>query len=325
MHRKHAGSLALAVAREMQSFDTMSRPRPILANRYWLLTRRCVQRTFLMRPDEAMNNAFLYCLFEAAQRFDIRLLLAQMMSNHHHVVLHDPGDRVVDFYHRFHTNLAKCVNALRGRWENAFSTEPTCLVELADAEAVLDKVVYTATNPVKDGLVEQVHHWPGPKTTRSLLEGRALRAKRPAYFFRDDGPMPEEVEFFFELPPELGDTAVLLEDVRARIANVETACARDRQQSGRSIVGRRRIARQSWRESPHSHEPRRNLRPRVAARSKWARIEALQRNHEFAREYRAAWLRWRVGLPALFPPGTYALARFGNVKVRASTEPDVKA
>ena len=45
---------------------------------------------------EAMNNAFLYCLIEAALRFDIRLLLAQMMSNHHHVVLHDPGGHVVE-------------------------------------------------------------------------------------------------------------------------------------------------------------------------------------------------------------------------------------
>jgi len=301
----------------------MSAPRPILANRFYFLTRRCVQRMFLMRPDDAMNNVFLYCLFEAALRFNIRLLLAQMMSNHHHVVLHDPDGNVVEFYHRFHTNLAKCINALRGRWENAFSTEPTCLVELADGDAVLDKLVYTATNPVKDHLVEQVHHWPGPKTVRALLEGRSMRAKRPAFFFREDGPMPEEVELTFTLPSELGDSTVLLEQLRDRIASVEAACARDRQQRGRCIVGRGRITRQSWRESPASHEPRRNLRPRVAARSKWARIEALQRNREFTREYRAAWLRWRVGLPALFPPGTYALVRYANVKVRDGTQRDV--
>ncbi|HVK85748.1 MAG TPA: hypothetical protein VM513_16630 [Kofleriaceae bacterium] len=272
-----------------------------------------------MRPDEAMNNAFLYCLFEAALRFDIRLLLAQMMSNHHHIVIHDPGDRVVDFYHRFHTNLAKCINALRGRWENAFSTEPTCNVELVDTDAVLDKLVYTATNPVKDGLVEHVHHWPGPKTVRSLLEGRVLRATRPAYFFREDGPMPGEVEMTFTLPSELGATTELLEQLRGRIEHVETVGARDRQQRGRVVIGRRRIARQSWRESPSSHEPRRNLRPRVAARSKWARLEALQRNRDFVVEYRAAWVRWRAGLPALFPPGTYALVRLANVKVRDGT------
>ena len=36
------------------------------------------------------------------------------------------------FYHRFHTHLAKCVNALRGRWENMWSTEEPCLVEVAE-------------------------------------------------------------------------------------------------------------------------------------------------------------------------------------------------
>lgn len=297
----------------------MSSPRPIFPNRFYLLTRRCTQRMFLMRPDAAMNNAFLYCIIEASQHFNIRVLLAQMMSNHHHLVLHDPHDHIVEFYHRFYTHLAKCINALRGRWENAFATEPTCLVELVDANAVLDKLLYTATNPVKDGLVERVHHWPGPNTVRALLEGRTVRARRPSFLFRDDGPTPAEVEMTFSIPPALGDAALLLARLRGEILAVEAACARTRVQQGRGLVGRRRITRQSWRESPTSHEPRRNLRPRVAGRSQWARIEALQRNRAFAHEYRAAWQRWRVGLPALFPAGTYALARLANVRVRDGT------
>jgi hypothetical protein len=28
-------------------------------------------------------------------------------------------------------------------------------------EDVMDKLVYTAINPVKDGLVDRVDHWPG--------------------------------------------------------------------------------------------------------------------------------------------------------------------
>ena len=298
----------------------MSSPRPILPGKSWLLTRRCTQRMFLMRPDAAMNNAFLYCLIEAAVKFDVHVILAQMMSNHHHIVLHDPHGHVVELYQRFHTHLAKCINALRGRWENALATEPTCLVELADADAVLDKLVYTATNPVKDGLVERVHHWPGPKTVRALLEGRPLRATRPSHFFRDDGPTPEDVEVTLVMPPALGDPHALLADLRDRIAEVEAQCARARRAQGRGVVGRGRVLRQAWHASPTSHAPRRNLRPRVAARSRWARIEALQRNREFLHEYRAAWTRWRVGLPALFPAGTYLLARLAHVQVRDGTD-----
>ena len=83
-----------------------------------MLNRRCTQRQFLMRPDDKMNNAFLYSLIEAAQKFGVDILLAQMMSNHHHVEQYDRLGNAPAFYHRFHTHLAKCVNALRGRWEN---------------------------------------------------------------------------------------------------------------------------------------------------------------------------------------------------------------
>jgi hypothetical protein len=52
-------------------------------------------------------------------------------------------------------------------------------------------------------------------------------------------------------------------------------------------------------------EPRRNLQPRVATRCKWARIEALLRNRAFIVEYASARDRWRNGIPAMLPPGTY--------------------
>jgi hypothetical protein len=60
-----------------------------------------------------------------------------------------------------------------------------------------------------------------------------------------------------------------------------------------------------------------NLRPRVAKRSKWARIAALVRNHIFAVDYAAARERWRDGLAVVFPPGTYWLQRFASVAVLA--------
>jgi hypothetical protein len=57
--------------------------------------------------------------------------------------------------------FARSQNALRGRWENLWSSEPVCVVKLVGREAVIDKLVYTAANPVHDHLVERVHHWPG--------------------------------------------------------------------------------------------------------------------------------------------------------------------
>jgi hypothetical protein len=48
-----------------------------------MLTRRCTQRQFLLRPDPVANLIYLYCLAEAAQRFEIVVILPMAMSNHH--------------------------------------------------------------------------------------------------------------------------------------------------------------------------------------------------------------------------------------------------
>ncbi len=254
-------------------------------------------------------------LIEAAQKFGVLLLLPQMMSNHHHTNFLDPQGYAAEFYQRFHTHLAKCINALRGRWENALASEPPCLVELVGVEDVIDKLVYTATNPVKDGLVERAHQWPGPRTVAALFNGKMLRATRPAFLFREDGPMPEVVEMKLGIPPELGDPEEVLARVRAGCLAVEQAAAARRAKTQRQVLGRRRVRRQSWRASPTTTEPRRGLRPRVAARNRWMRIAALQRNRGFEDAYAAARNRWLAGEHAVFPVGTYWLRRFANVPV----------
>jgi REP element-mobilizing transposase RayT len=289
------------------------KPREIVPGRFYMVTRRCTQRQFLLRPDEATNNAFLYCLADAAQRCNITVLLTCAMSNHHHTVIFDPDGNLPAFTEHFHKLLAKCQNALRGRWENFWSSEQVCVVHLVDPVDVMNKLVYVATNPVKDRLVEKVHHWPGVNGLAALLGGHTLEATRPSHFFRPAGPMPAVVTLTLALPPELGDTQQLRRELRDEVAAVEAAVAAERMRTGARVLGRRTIIRQSWRACPASHEPRRNLRPQVAARCQWARIEALGRNREFLAAYRDARTRWLAGDPAQFPAGTYWLRRFAHV------------
>ena len=295
--------------------NTMTLPRAVLPGKFYKLTRRCTQRQFLLRPDEEMNNAFVYCLAEAALRFGIELIASQQMSNHHHTDLFDRHGHIIEFTEHFHKMLAKCVNALRGRWENTWSTESPCIVELVDRSDVVEKMVYTATNPVLDHLVERVHHWPGAKLVQAMLQQQPLQATRPRFFFREDGPMPETVTLQFTIPPELGEPAAVLHEVRKRIAAVEAEHAHIRTEQGTRIVGRRRVLRQSWRDTPTSYEPRRNLRPRVAARSKWSRIEALLRDRSFVNAYTRARESMLAGVLIPFPAGTYWLRRFVGVPV----------
>jgi hypothetical protein len=180
---------------------------------------------------------------------------------------------------------------------------------------VIDKLVCTAANPVQDHLVDRVHHWPGANGLTALLTGRPLRATRPLHFFRPDGPMPDVLELPLTLPAELGPDAAVLAELRDRVRAVELERATERARTGRRVLGRHAVLAQSWHESPASVEPRRNLRPRVATRSKWARIEALLRNRAFVIEYASARDRWQNGIPAVFPAGTYWLQRFAAVPV----------
>ena len=247
-------------------------PRQVLPRQFYLITRRCSQRQFLLRPDSATNNAFLYCLIDAALRFEIDVLLPCVMSNHYHAVIYDRAGRYPEFIEHLHKLVARSQPALRGRWEHLWSSEQTCVVKLVGREAVMDKLVYTATNPVQDALVERVHHWPGVNGLSALLTGRSLRATRPLHFFRANGPMPETVEMTPAVPPELGPADAVLAELRDKVRAVEHNQAIERQRTGRRVLGRRAVLAQSWRDQPASREPRRNLRPRVATRSKWARI-----------------------------------------------------
>jgi putative transposase len=60
------------------------------------------------------------------------------------------------------------------------------------------------------------------------------------------------------------------------------------------------------------------LNPRVAARDKWKRIEALSRLKEFLSAYRAAWTERRRGMQGvIFPAGTYLLRVLHRVECAA--------
>ena len=310
-----ANDLAVSsLVRRLLRSGCVPRPRQILKGQFYLLSRRCTQRLFLLRPDDATTNAFLYCLAIAARRFQIEILLTLAESNHHHTVVYDRYGNCPEFVEYFHKLFARSQNALRGRWENFWAAGAPCITRLLDAETVIAKLVYTASNPVKDRLVERVHHWPGANTYPNLLSSRSIVVRRPLHFFRANGPMPESEVLEMTIPPELGDRDEVIGKVRAGVEAVEREVAEQRRQSGARVLGRRRVLEQSWKDSPTSSEPRRNLRPRFAG-GVAARVTALLDYRAFLAAYRGARARWLQGEEAMFPVGTYWLARFAAVPV----------
>ena len=294
----------------------MSRPREVLPGRSYLITRRCTQRMLLMRPDAETNEAFIYCLAVAAERFAVDVLFTVAMSNHHHTGIHDRHGNYPAFLEHFHKLFAKCQNSLRGRWENFWASEQTSVVRLVSGDDVLKKLIYTVCNPVEAGLVEHALEWPGVSSLRPLLEGRSLTAKRPEHFFRSQGLMPETVVLRFVRPEEFSG---LSEEswhqlVQGKVKEKEKKCRRERATIGRRPLGARAVLSQSWSSRPKPAEPKRKMSPRVAAVNKWRRLEAILGNKAFLRAYRAAREAFSAGIrTALFPQGTYWLKRFANV------------
>jgi putative transposase len=176
-------------------------------------------------------------------------------------------------------------------------------------------MTYALTNPVKDGLVEKAHHWPGVSSLGFLVHGGRLTANRPKHFFREEGPMPETVTLSFARPCgfEHLSASEFADLVMQRVCGVEELAAAERRRTGVPVMGRRAVLAQRWAERPGTHEPRRELSPRVAARSKWSRIEALLRNRAFRDAYIEARNRFVDGVrDAVFPAGTYWLRRFAR-------------
>ncbi len=294
----------------------MSRARQVIPRRFYMITRRCTQRQFLLRPDAETNNAFAYCLAEAAKRFDIAILMTTAESNHHHTVVYDHYGRFPQFMEHFHKMLARCMNARWGRWENFWAAEEPCVTLLLDREAVIDALIYTASNPVKDQLVERATQWPGANGYVPFVERRTLRAARPKHFFRDGGVMPAEVSLELVIPETLGPAAVVIAEVRAGVEVVEARMAEQRAHTGKRVIGYKQIIAQDWWSSPKSFERRRSLRPRFAGQTE-VRVRALDQFRAFLEAYCDARKAWLKGANPCFPPGTYWLARFAPVRVAA--------
>lgn len=295
----------------------MSLPRQIIPGRTYLVTRRCAQRQLLLRPSPLVNRIFLYCLAVAAHRHGILVHAYCALSNHWHVVVTDPHGKLPEFVHWLDLYVAKCINAALGRWESVWSSGSYSAVHLVGLDDVLAKAAYTLANPVAAGLVAEGWQWPG---ARGGTEGRGQRVsvRRPHVFFRAGTSLPTEAVLEIAEPPgwEAEQRDPFCRAVTHAVEALEQQSRATLSAEGRSFLGRRQVLAQSPHEVPRTREARRALRPRVACKDKWRRIETLSRLKEFVRAYREAWRQWRAGVrEVLFPAGTYALHLHAGVRV----------
>lgn len=280
-------------------------PRPIVPGATYLVTRRCTQRQYLLAPSKTTSEVFLYCLAYAAQKTRVRVHAVIVMSNHYHLVVTDELGVLPVFVECLNKLVAKTMNAHLGRWENFWASQQASYVQLLDADAVIDKIAYVICNPVAAGGCPSSDEWPGVCVWRP---GKR-RVKRPDFFFRRSGCMPESVDLFVELPALVGMTPG---HTRRRIEQAIGERERTQQErvrrEGQTFAVANELKRVDPFDSPRTREPRRRLSPTIASRDPVARVDALARRAGFLSKYRLALASWLEGIrTTCFPFGTYLM------------------
>ena len=281
----------------------MTAPRRILPGVLYMLSRRCSERRFFLRPSKAVNEILRYLLAVAAERFGISLHAFCVLSNHYHLALTDTAGNLPAFGQYFDSLVARSVNALHGHWESFWAPGSYSAVTLLMPEDVLSKCAYVLANPASSGLVRRGSEWPGLWSPPDQIGAGPVQVKRPDHFFQPDGPMPETVSLELVCPPGFESVEEFRRQLVGEVTQREEEAARE---LGGSFMGVHHVLAQKPHGRPAPAEPRRGLNPRIAGRDKWKRVEAILRLKEFLKAYRDAWLAFAGGLrDTIFPRGTY--------------------
>jgi hypothetical protein len=286
----------------------MTAPRPILPGTTSLITRRTSERRFFLRPSDETNAIVGYLLAVLSERYGILLHVVCVLSNHFHFVLTDRDARLPDFMRDLGALLARAVNCSLGHWDSLFDRDSYSNVRLATPADVMAKMVYTLANPVAAGLVRRGREWPGFWSDPRLIGRDGVEFKRPQGFFSEDGPMPDRAVLRLHPPPGFENDPGFVAELLRELERAEDREAAELGKAGRSFLGVAKLRAQKWYARPATSEPRRGLKPNVACRNKWRRIEALQRLVAFRDAYRVALDAWREGKRnVLFPAGTWLM------------------
>ena len=290
--------------------------RQIVPGATYMITRRCTQRQYLLVPRRRTVQIIHYCLAYAQHRTGVLIHAVIFMSNHYHIIVTDPLGVLPAFVECLNKLIAKAVNASLGRWENLWASEPASYVRLLDDNAVVEKIAYALCNPVQAGLVKRGGDWPGVRYGRP----GAYPARRPERFFRECGPMPKSIALEITSAPLAGFSAREAESRVDEAVRIQEAAEQARVlNKGRKFLGAAAVRRQDPFASPTTREPRRELSPRVASRSRWLREEVLSRCADFVCAYREALAAWRAKeRGVIFPFGTYLMRLHHQVECAES-------
>lgn len=293
----------------------MSVARQIIPASTYMVTRRTTGRQFLLKPVPLVKQTFGYCLGYAANRYNVRIHAYCVMTNHYHIVLTDPDGRLPDFLSWFNEFVARALNRLWDRAESFWAPGSYSAIRLETADDVIEKMVYTLTNPVKALLVMKSSNWPGASSRLVAFDSKTT-FKRPSMFFSRKGAMPASSTLRLETPMQfVGRETELRVQINERISEVEADFKRSAQKQRASFAGAGAVLKVQHFDRPRTPTISKSINPHVASRNPIALKVALLRLKAFRHEYIQARERFRAGdASVIFPYGTFAMRRFARIE-----------
>ena len=138
------------------------------------VTCRCLQRRFLLRPSEELNDLILGIVGRAQTLYPVRIYLFVVVSNHMHLLVSAPDNQALArFMEYINGNIAREAGALHG-WQGKFWARRYSAVPILDDRSMIRRAYYLLSHGCKEGLVGHPRDWPGVHCVSALCEGAPL-------------------------------------------------------------------------------------------------------------------------------------------------------
>lgn len=302
----------------------MSVPRPVVAGDTNLYTRRTHRREFRLNPHEVVTKTLGYLLAVLSVDHEVDLSAVCVEPTHHHTVGKDNRAVSPDFTRDFHSFAARALNAYFEESDSMWNGSQTSQVQLEEASDILDKIVYSLGNPVKDGLVEYGNEYPG---LRVSWPSEPLVFERPPFWFnsklkRKDGSLrwPDRAALVLHRPAGFDELTrdELIVELAARLRAFEEAERAERRKTRTPFIGAEALLARSRHGRPATREKRSGISPQIASKNKPRRIARLLARRLFRIEHEDSRVAFINGdRDVEFPHGTYQM----RVRYRVNVAP----
>jgi REP element-mobilizing transposase RayT len=125
---------------------------------------------------QSMHMVVEGLMARAQMLYPVTICAFIFMGNHHHFIFAGDGNRISAFMGYLQGEIAKAYKrfvpemfASQGFWEGRFHEQ-----RLADANAVIDKLIYLYSNPISAKLVHTIDDYPGLTSYAALKQGAPL-------------------------------------------------------------------------------------------------------------------------------------------------------